>query len=136
MIAATATSSANVEEAPVLCAATRPGTKTRLPEVEVSLIPSWVMNPAIRPQDDVEVKTARRRKFLAFQDWIRGEVEKKGFAELPDEFLADRDQVREWMEEELDQMLERIDFSDQSGFGNCAVDDDGQEDLKRTRKMP
>lgn len=40
------------------------------------------------------------------------------------EFLADREQVREWMEEELDDMCERIDF----------VSDDGQEDLKRRRK--
>lgn len=87
------------------------------------MILSWVINP-ISP-NDVDAKTATRRsKILVFQDWVRGEVEKKGYVELPDEFLADREQVREWMEEELDDMCERIDF----------VSDDGQEDLKRRMK--
>jgi hypothetical protein len=83
--------------------------------------------------ESAEFKALERKKgFIEFQDWVRGELQEKGYVEVPDELISVRERAREWMEEELNEMLERIDFCDESNFDDCT---EGQEDPKRRRKL-
>lgn len=62
----------------------------------------------------VEAAASMREKFLAFQAWVRTEYETKGCVAVDDEFLAGREQVRQWVKE----MFEDLPVFPQSYVGD------------------
>ncbi|KAL6654715.1 hypothetical protein ACP70R_008180 [Stipagrostis hirtigluma subsp. patula] len=119
---------------------------TRLTKEEVDAILSLDAPPLIEPYDDetlrrlfppeladatrealreaAEVSAEVRERRLEFQDWVRGELEEKGHVDVPDKFLADREEAQEWMQEEIDKMFDRLDIPDRYFAAGSDNDDD------------
>ncbi|KAL6654174.1 hypothetical protein ACP70R_007639 [Stipagrostis hirtigluma subsp. patula] len=73
-----------------------------------------------------EVSEASKQKFLEFQDFVRGELEEKGYVEVPDEFLISRAELQDWLQEEVDKMFASLDIPDRY-FANDSDDDEEEE---------
>lgn len=125
------------------------GPTTRLPQEEVDLVLAW--EPVcMEPYDEetqrrlfpyelfeeameimreaAEISQESMQHFIEYQDWIRGQMEEKGYVEVPIKFLQDRAEFIEWAQRDLEEMMKNIHIPDKC-FARSSVDDgNGKEE--------
>ncbi|KAL6890353.1 hypothetical protein ACP4OV_009116 [Aristida adscensionis] len=105
---------------------------TRLPMDEVEMILSLEAY-SIKPDDEetlklfsqktiqettqairegAEASEEAKEKFLEFQAWVRRELEEKGYVEVSDESIAEREELVDWLQEEVNEMFKDLDIPD------------------------
>lgn len=63
-----------------------------------------------------------REKITVFENWVRDEFEEKGYVEVPDQFISDREDARKQSEEHFDQYLP-------DSYFTTVIGEDGKEKL-------
>jgi hypothetical protein len=81
-----------------------------------------------------EAQESLRDKFSSFQCWVRKELDEHGVVMVDDEFLAGREDARQWAREAYERIVNRMDelFTD-SDYGSYSdmydTDTDEEEEV-------
>ncbi|CAO2146614.1 unnamed protein product [Urochloa humidicola] len=80
----------------------------------------------------VEASLSMRDEFLEYQAWVRNEQDTKGYVAVDDDFIAGREQVRQWAREVFEETFDRMEtvFSDVGEYSDmyATSDDDNEEE--------